>query len=84
VRRGTKYTDLADWEAVRDLGHVDPGPRPMSDVANKPLDALPVIASETLPGLRGGLYSDPEGDARRRRHEADAALEKAGIKPRSW
>lgn len=79
--RQRKYVSLSDWEVVRAMGG-DPGPRPLTDLT---LDPLPTVASsEQLPGLRGGLYSDPDGDERRRRHDADRALEAAGIKPRPW
>jgi hypothetical protein len=87
VSRKLKYTNVADWQAVADLGHTDPGPRPLDDVAKKPLDAEPVVAlPHTGTSGFGGLYDDGQRQREsERRRAADAALEKAGLRePRSW
>ena len=85
MRRGVKYLSLDDWTAVRDAGHVDPGPRPLDDVASRPLDTVPVVVPRQLFPYGFSPYGgEAERRERERRRAADAALEARGIKPKSW
>jgi hypothetical protein len=80
MSRERRYLRLADWVAVRDLGHEDPGLRPGGDEFLPPNASLPPTSTHV--NAMQSLRPDPEAAAEARSARVDELLLHHNIQPR--